>query len=107
MADTAPFKNERRVLVIHFRIPEVDRDRNVVMPRSGNFRRHARFPIPVLSKVAIGELNERFGLLFATDSLRSRSPPGRNWRVQSPQGTFHSPELSPEAAGSNEEHERN
>ncbi len=57
--------------------------------------------------VAIGELTERSGALFATDSLRSRSPPGRNWRLRSTPGTFHSPALSPEAAGSNEEHERN
>src|ERR1035438_7196697 len=51
----------------------------------------ARFPIPILSKVAIGELNERFGVLFATDSLRSRSPPGTNWRVRSPRAHFTRP----------------
>jgi hypothetical protein len=60
-------------------------DRHVAMPRPGNVRRHARFPTRILSKVAIGELNERFGVLFARTPF-DRSPPERNWRVRSPTG---------------------
>ena len=38
-----------------------------------------------------GELNERLGVLFATDCLRSRSPPGTDWRVRSPSAHFARP----------------
>lgn len=61
----------------------------------------------MLSKVAIDEPYERFGVLFATGSLRSRSPRKGISAYDPPRGTFHSPELSSEATGSNEERERN
>jgi hypothetical protein len=38
-------------------------------------REHGGLRSTTLSKVAIGELNERFGVLFVTDSLRSRKSP--------------------------------
>lgn len=52
-------------------------------------------------------LNERFGVLFATGSLDPGVHREGIGGYDPPRGTFHSPELSPEAVGSNEEHERN
>jgi hypothetical protein len=62
------------------------------MPRPGNVCRHARFPKRILSIVAIGELNERFGVLFA----RTLFDPGVHREgiggYDPPRDTFHSPE---------------